>query len=149
MHSRTHLAGPVALISAAGSADADRVAAELREQGLQVVRLGHGEPNPAGSVATLVLVEDQAALDAIRTMLDQSSTPVMVLVATPEMARGLLPALSMCCDVGLASDAKEVVAWRITRLVGLASFPAIAAHRDALTGLLNRRAFEPRLREVT
>ena len=148
MQSRTHLAGPVALTAAAGSANADRIAAELGDQGLRIVRLEHGERISTDPVAIVVLVEDQAELDVIRPTLDQSSTPALVLAATPELARGLLPVLSMTCDVGLASEANEVTAWRITRLVDLSQLPASAAYRDALTGLLNRRAFEMMLRET-
>jgi two-component system, cell cycle response regulator len=149
MHTRMHLAGPVALIADAGSALADRVAAGLAEEGLRIVRAGPSQRTLTDVVASVVLVEATGAPDTLRAILDQASQPVLVLVATPELGRQVIPQLSMWYGLGLASETMAVIAWRITQLVGLSQMQVIAAHRDPLTGLLNRRAFETRLRQVT
>lgn len=148
MHSRTHLAGPVVLIAEVSSALADRLAAGLSEEGLRIIRSSPNLRSPTDVVASLVLVEDTDAPDTLRAILDQVPQPVLVLAATPELGRRVLPQLSMWYGLGLASEATEVIAWRITQLVGLSQLQVIATYRDPLTGLQNRRAFETRLRQV-
>lgn len=148
MHSRTHLAGPVALIAEAGSALADRVAEGLADEGLSIVRSGLSQPTPTDVVASVVLVEDMDVPHRLRAILDRVSQPVLVLAASPESGLRVIPQLSMWSGLGLASEPSEIIAWRVTQLVGLSHLQVIAAYRDALTGLLNRRAFEFELRRA-
>lgn len=148
MHSPLHLAGPVALFAGANSALADRVAAGLEEEGLRIVRIGSNQRPPTDAAASVVLVEDTDAPYALRVILDQASLPALVLAATPELGRRVLPVLSMWYGLGLAAETSEIIAWRIAQLVGLANLQVIAAYRDPLTGLLNRRAFESELRRA-
>jgi two-component system cell cycle response regulator len=138
----------VALIAEAGSALADQVAAGLAEEGLHIIRLGPRQRALTDVVASVVLVEDSEAPDTLRAILDQASQPVLVLAATPELSRRVIPQLSMWYGLGLASEAMAVIAWRITQLVGLSHLQVIASHRDSVTGLLNRRAFETQLCRV-
>lgn len=149
MHSRTHLAGPVALIAEAGSALAERVAAGLEEEGLRIVRIGSNRQAPTDAAASVVLVEEEAEIDALRSTLDQVLTPALVLGATPDLVVAVLPALKPMHDLGLATDPAAVIAWRLTSLVELSRcFAAGQSQLDALTGLLNRRAFEFELRRA-
>ena len=149
MHSRTHLAGPVALIAEAGSALAERVAAGLEEEGLRIVRIGSNRQAPTDAAASVVLVEEGAEIDALRSTLDQVLTPALVLGATPDLVVAVLPALKPMHDLGLATDPAAVIAWRLTSLVELSRcFAAGQSQLDALTGLLNRRAFEFELRRA-
>lgn len=149
MHSRTHLAGPVALIAEAGSALADRVAAGLAERRFEVNRIAFNETRYGAPVAVVVLLEHHASVGALRRLLDPSPSPVLVLAATQTLIADVLPMLHAGHDLALATEAVDLTAWRLQRLIEYSRRLSQAwTQLDALTSLLNRRAFETQLRQV-
>ena len=125
------------------------VASHLAEHHFQVDRVRLGEPVVCERVAEVILIEHEAAIDTLRATLDRSGTPTLVLVAFRDLAARVVPLLEAWHDVAPATEAADVVAWRLRRLIDLSRRSAIGPQAlDPLTGSLNRNALERQLRHL-
>jgi diguanylate cyclase (GGDEF)-like protein len=143
MQHQTPQVDRVVLIRDKDSALADRIAADLQAKGLSVVQRESREP-PDSEQAAIFLVESPAAIDWSAPLLE-GYPPTLVLASTDDIVAALLPLLGSGHDVGSTSDSTDVVVWRLARL---AQGSRRLTELDPLTGLLNRRAFAPRLQRA-
>jgi diguanylate cyclase (GGDEF)-like protein len=145
----TRASGAVALVAEADSMLGRWVASHLSKHHFQVECLGLGRPPAGEQVAAVILVETEAAIDALRATFDQSMTPTLVLVSTRELAVRVLPLLEAWHDLAPATETPDLIAWRLQRLIEFARRSALGLQAlDALTGLLNRNTFEQLLRRA-
>jgi len=149
MHSQTEVARPVVLIAEAESALAAGISTALAKQRLDVQAIGLREYTSCDPLAAVVLLENPLSIEGIRSALDCSTAPALVLAATRELAEAVLPMLNARHDLALATESSAVVAWRLRRLIDRTRRSAMGMHAlDALTGLPNRPAFDGQLRRT-
>jgi diguanylate cyclase (GGDEF)-like protein len=149
MHEHRPFVGPVVLIADSGSVLADRIADELAERQFGINRVTLFDRVPDEAAAAAVLVERASSIEALRAALNRSLAPTLVLVATRELVVEVLPMLQARHDLAQATEAVEVLVWRLQRLIDWSRRLSSAQLQiDPLTGLLNRRAFETHLQHV-
>jgi diguanylate cyclase (GGDEF)-like protein len=150
MQQQTHLVERVVLIADTGSTLADRVASELAAHHFTVEMNGHGDGAVDQPVGAVVLVEHSSAVDTLRDELERPLLPTLVLTATSDLLPYVLPLLDARHDVALVPEGTRVLGWRLRRLIEHSRRSAYVEGRiDPLTGLLNRRAFEAQLHQLT
>ncbi len=139
----------VALIAHPDSVFAARVQANLADLQFRVERCAPSDRSTAEPSAAVVVVERSADIEWLRTRLDQSVTPTLVLTTTRELAADVLPLLDAWHDLAPAAESPGTIAWRLQRLIDLSRRAAVGlAALDPLTGLLNRSTLERQLRRV-
>ena len=149
MNIMTRASTSVTLIADADSALGAWVADHLAKHHFRVDRIGSGEPFAGERAAAVILVEHEAAIEMLRATLDSSMTPTLVLVASRELTARVLPLLEPWHDLAPATEATDVIAWRLQRLTDFARHSALGPQAlDGLTGLLNRKTFERQLRHI-
>jgi two-component system cell cycle response regulator len=136
----------IALLADAGSALADGVGAVLSDLECEVLRYQTGQKPTVRSEAGVFVIQNAAAVEALRQGVEASSMPTLVLAATRQLAEAVVPMLDERHALGTIGDTPGVFAWRLRHLLALARRQStVSTDVDALTGLLNRRAFEARL----
>jgi two-component system, cell cycle response regulator len=146
---RARASSSVTLIAEADSVLGEWVATRLSKHQYQIDRSGVGEPLVGERVAAVILVEHESAIDPLRVTLDMSMTPTLVLVAARDLTERILPLLEPWHDLAPTTEPADVVAWRLQRLIDYARRSALGVHSlDALTGVLNRSAFERNVRHL-
>lgn len=145
----TRALSSVTLVADADSVLGAWVASHLARYHFRIDRLRPGQQVAVERVAAVILIEREADIDTLRASLDSSMAPTLVLVATRELTARVLPLLEPWHDLAPATEAADVVAWRLQRLIDFARRSALGLQAlDALTGLLNRNTFERQLRHL-
>jgi two-component system cell cycle response regulator len=147
---RTPSSDSIGLIADPDSAVAFGFAAELAEEGYRVHWVGSPELTASEPLAAVVVVVEHAAwVEALRKLDRSVQPPLLVLASTRRLAADVLPLLDARDDLATSGEPAAVAVWRLNRLIHLSTrMTNMQANLDTLTGLLNRRAFEERLRQA-
>lgn len=139
----------VKLCAGERSAFAQHFVQMLAEAGVRVERADLRALPPDQRGVCMFLVEDAGALAALSNAVAQSTAPMLVVTASPELSIEVLPLLRPWHDLALTTDAEDVIAWRLWRVLRrFLDRDLRSDDADPLTGVLSRRAWSPRAREA-
>jgi two-component system cell cycle response regulator len=139
----------VTLCADESSALAQHLADQFAARGVSVDRADFRAQRLDRRGVCVFLVEGAEALAALGNAVDQSTAPVLVVAASPALAIEALPLLMPWHDVALATDAEDVVAWRLRRVLQKFLERNLRPDdTDLLTGVMNRRAWTARAHEA-
>lgn len=143
------LSASVTLCAGERSAFAQHFARTLAEGGVLVERADlRALPTDHRGVCVF-LVEDADAFAALSEVVDRPMAPMLVVAASPALAREALPLLKPWHDLALATDAEDLVVWRLRRVLNQGVKPeARWSGEDPLTGALNRHAWQAQAQEA-
>jgi diguanylate cyclase (GGDEF)-like protein len=142
-------ANSVSLIADAESVFAGWVSTQLARHDFWVDRIAPDQPIATECIAAVFLCDREASIEKLSGALGRSTTPMLVLAATRELAERALPLLDSWHDLALATEPAGAIAWRLNRLIDLARRTALGPQAlDPLTGLPNRRTLEREILRV-
>jgi diguanylate cyclase (GGDEF)-like protein len=132
----------VVLLANVTSGLAARLTGQLTWRGIVVEAVDAGVQPASDPDAAIVVFEGTDGLGTLRTTLDRTNVPVLVLVTDPALIPIVLPLLDIAHDWALATEAADAIAWRLQRLIDISRRLRLRPARiDSLTGLLTRDAF--------
>jgi two-component system, cell cycle response regulator len=141
------LSASVTLCAGERSAFAQHFARALAEGGVRVERADLRALPTDHRGACVYLVEDADALAALSKVVHRPMAPILVVAASPALAREALSKLTPWHDLALTTDDEEVVAWRLWRVVHQFLERNLRSDEtDSLTGALNRHGWTAQAR---